>query len=1064
MTFMMRPCAPHPAAPSLRHTLNTLSQWTRPMRRSLLLLPALVLACSHSICDAADSSPAKPFQPKQLQVPEGYEVELAAAPPLVEHPTFATFDERGRLYLSESAGVNLSADELLKQLPNSIRMLEDTDGDGKFDRSTVFADKMTFPMGGAWFEGALYVASPPSIWRLEDTDGDGVADRRDEIVSKFGFNGNAADIHGCILGPDGRLYWCDGFHGHEFTDATGKVTSKRAGSYIFSCNADGKDVRIHCGGGMDNPVEVDFTPAGEMLGTVNILYTRPRVDCFVHWLHGGAYPHRETVVNELKVTGDFLGPVHKFGHVAVAGALRYRSGALDPAWKNSFFTTFFNSGSVVRLDLERSGPTYTASQEELLSCSEREFHPTDLIEDADGSLLVVDTGGWFYRGCPTSQYAKPDILGAIYRVRKTGMPRQSDPRGQKIDWTALSHSQLVELLGDARFAVRERAIDIAAHRDDSITAVLADLRTHQNPQTRLNAVWTLIRRHAMAEALTFLKDADPDVRLTVLNGLGTTPLPAAHAALVQTLQTGSLPEQNAAAVALGRSGNAQSVAPLLAALEQDLDRTREHAVIYALIELNQPQATRAGLKSTSPRTSRGALIALDQMDQGGLTAEDLLPLIAAEDRALQETAIGIFSKHKEWTSHAAGVLESLLKTARETPADAERIQRVAQPFVADPAVGSVIGQFLISPQLPPSIRSALFKALASGQTKVLHESWVKPVSAALTSHDPVQIEEALQILAVCPSKQFQEPLEKLANDEKLTSLQRVLAMQVHSGQLAALTDPAFELLVQLLSAGSPKERFEAARKIGACTLTAGQRESLAGELAAASPAMLTELIRPYGRSVTSADGRAFLEALRNARSLTSISAEELTTLVKNFPADLQPAAQEIVGILKGHRQQQLDRLNALLPKLRSGNVQRGAELFFAEKSKCATCHRIGDQGAKIGPDLSNIGANRAGQDLLESILFPSATIVRDYEPYSLITSDGRVLTGLIARETTETLYLQPQSGDVIAVPRSEIDELAPGTVSIMPAGLDQTLSEQDLADIVAFLQSRKGPHAVLSKP
>ena len=100
-------------------------------------------------------------------------------------------------------------------------MLEDTDNDGRFDRSTVFADKMTYPMGAAWHNGALYVASPPYIWKLQDTTGDGVADKREILVSQFGYTGNAASIHGCFPGPDGRLYWCDGYHGHEFRDDKG---------------------------------------------------------------------------------------------------------------------------------------------------------------------------------------------------------------------------------------------------------------------------------------------------------------------------------------------------------------------------------------------------------------------------------------------------------------------------------------------------------------------------------------------------------------------------------------------------------------------------------------------------------------------------------------------------------------------------------------------------------------------------------------------------------------------------------------------------------------------------
>ncbi|MBT3891631.1 MAG: dehydrogenase, partial [Planctomycetaceae bacterium] len=282
------------------------------------------------------------FIPQQIDVPEGFSIELVAGPPLVEHPTFATFDDHGKLYVCNNAGVNLSADDLEAQLPNSINLLEDTDGDGKFDKSTVFADKMTFPMGGVWHEGSLYVASPPNIWRLTDTTGDGIADKRDIIVDRFGFSGNGASIHGCFLGPDCRLYWCDGYHGHEFKDKDGNVTTSRKGSYIFSSTIAGTDVRRHSGGGMDNPVEVDFTPAGEVLGTVNIFYTRPRADCLVHWLHGGAYPHREQVLAELQTTGPVLGPVHQFGHVAISGTLRYRSGALNHQWRDNMFATFFN--------------------------------------------------------------------------------------------------------------------------------------------------------------------------------------------------------------------------------------------------------------------------------------------------------------------------------------------------------------------------------------------------------------------------------------------------------------------------------------------------------------------------------------------------------------------------------------------------------------------------------------------------------------------------------------------------------------------------------------------------
>ncbi|MEQ9068326.1 MAG: hypothetical protein RLO18_16440, partial [Gimesia chilikensis] len=213
------------------------------------------------------------------------------------------------------------------------------------------------------------------------------------IVDSFGFSGNAASIHGCFRGPEGRLYWCDGRHGHEFKDKSGKVTSKGLAARIFSCNPDGSDIEVHCGGGMDNPVEIDFTPEGEMIGSVNILLTRPRVDCLVHWLEGGVYPHFEDCVAEFKRTGDLLGPITRFGHVAVSGMLRYRSPQFGPEYQGNIFTSIFNTHKVIRTQLVRSGATFETKEEDFLVSDDPDFHPTDVIEDADGSLLVINTGG-----------------------------------------------------------------------------------------------------------------------------------------------------------------------------------------------------------------------------------------------------------------------------------------------------------------------------------------------------------------------------------------------------------------------------------------------------------------------------------------------------------------------------------------------------------------------------------------------------------------------------------------------------------------------------------------------
>lgn len=1012
---------------------------------------------------------------QEITVPEGFTVELAAGPPLVNHPTFATFDDRGRLFVCENAGVNMSAQELEEKLPNSICMLEDTDGDGRFDKSSVFADKMTFPMGGAWHDGALYVASPPNIWRLEDTDGDNMADRREVLVGKFGYTGNAASIHGCILGPDGRLYWCDGYHGHEFKDATGKVTSQRKGSYIFSCLADGSDVRIHCGGGMDNPVEVDFTETGEMLGTVNIMYTRPRSDCLVHWIYGGAYPHREQVLSELKVTGDLLGPVHHFGHVAISGTMRYRSGMLHERWRDNMFATFFNSGKVVRLEISREGSTFQVQQREFLSCESRDFHPTDVAEDADGSLIVVDTGGWFYRGCPTSQFAKPDVLGAIYRVRRQGITPPEDPRGNRIEWKKLSNAALTELLGDDRFIVRERAIAESARRREMILPTLRQTIQHGKLRNRLNAVWALTRivagerltpaqqesadwhTDARAAIRLALDDREPSVRQAACRSVATYPDRSAIARLLELLQDVEPPICREAATALGRIGDVKTVPALLAALEHTHDRSHEHAIIYALIEVNDAAATRAGLIAENAVTRRGALIALDQLDDGGLILDDVVSLVAADDAELQRTAAAVFSRHNDWKPHSAEVMTQLLKSPLSVDLNASVIRKLTAQSLGDESMCKLVGRILSDPTTPVATRNLLLGAMAEGQDVALHDSWIEPLERLLEeSRDLRASELALAALSAIKSDRFQERLNRWGTDESRPTLLRVAALEAAAGQRGSLTDASLALLIGLLDRG-PAESLQSAQRIGGVSLHPTQLIRLAPKLSSAGPSQLQELIRPFQRSRDAEVAKSFLAAMENASSLTSLAPHQFSDAIIHYPRELLPAANGILDRIRSEEQQKVARLDALLPLLDHGDVGRGRELFFSEKTKCVTCHRVGNQGGKVGPDLTTIGANRAARDLLESIVFPSATMVRDYEPYIVSTVDGQVFSGLIARETVDTLFVQQQTGEPIAIARGDIDELASGTVSIMPSGLEQALNEAELADLIAYLKNLTQP-------
>ncbi|MFV1969085.1 MAG: c-type cytochrome, partial [Pirellulaceae bacterium] len=147
------------------------------------------------------------------------------------------------------------------------------------------------------------------------------------------------------------------------------------------------------------------------------------------------------------------------------------------------------------------------------------------------------------------------------------------------------------------------------------------------------------------------------------------------------------------------------------------------------------------------------------------------------------------------------------------------------------------------------------------------------------------------------------------------------------------------------------------------------------------------------------------------------------------------------------------RLKELLAHVRRGDPQRGQRIFLNKKFACASCHRMVFDGGDIGPALTQIGQTRNEQDLLESIVVPSATIVRGYEPWTVVTTDGQVLSGVIQRETSDAIVLTAAADKSSRIDRGDIDEMAPSLVSIMPQGLDRQLTPQQLADLVAFLKS-----------
>ena len=319
-------------------------------------------------------------------------------------------------------------------------------------------------------------------------------------------------------------------------------------------------------------------------------------------------------------------------------------------------------------DLQNHGRATSSSRDN------PDFHPTDVLEDADGRLLVVDTGGWYKLCCPTSQLDKPDVLGGIYRVRRTWRPQWGDRRGDSIDWKKAETAILLAHLADARPFARRRVMAELASRGIRDRADFERGLSSFSAELRRNLVTALTRidsPEARGLAREALMDREESVRWAAIHSVSVRRDVAAAHELVILLNSGNSEIRRAAAEAIGRLGLANSSMFLLSAVAPpkggtSLDRSLEHALIYALIETGDATATARGLQAEDAATRRVALIALDQMPGGDLKSDQVIPLLASTNALLKETALWIIGHHPEWGGEMARWIQDWFKPISST--------------------------------------------------------------------------------------------------------------------------------------------------------------------------------------------------------------------------------------------------------------------------------------------------------------------------------------------------------------------------------------------------------------
>ncbi|MEO5803044.1 MAG: HEAT repeat domain-containing protein, partial [Verrucomicrobiota bacterium] len=956
-----------------------------------------------------------------------------------------------------------AVDEILQQLrPNFIRMIEDTDGDGKFDKSTIFADKLVLPNGALWHNGSLYVAEPPGIWRFTDTNSDGVADKREHIAGKVISNGMSASLHGPVLDPTGKLFWCGGQSGYDLLDKDSELKKGRRAPGVFTLHDDGSNHEIFALGGLANPVEVAFSPEGDVFGTVAILnkIDGQRRDGFMHWIYGGIYNLNGSDPVTIPRTGDPLPPLIHLGQVAPAGIVSYSGSQFGNEFKNNIFFAEFNTHQVIRAKLTRSGSTFRAESEPFLTADDIDFHATDVIEDADGSLLIVNTGGWFRHGCPTSQIAKPEVKGAIYRIRRKGAAVVNDPRGLNLDWAKTSSEAVSKLLSDARPAVAERAVVELAQRINSLPSLKMVLQKSENANARRNAVWALSRigTDAAQKILRLaLNDKNNSVRQSAVYAVGMNRDKNATDILQSIVAQDSEPAiRREAAAALGRIGNPKSVPALLAALDGKNDAFLTHSIIYALIQINNPTATKQGLAAEKSPVQRGALIALEQMPGSELSRKEIVPLLGAKNFDVQKTAFTIAGRRKDLTAEMFQTFKSWLDQPKLSDEQKEFIQTALTGKSLEPGIERAVAEKLSDAETSAPIQQLLLEVVAKSAQKELPANWVASVGKVL-QHGSAELRlQAIEVVQQRDIKKLDASLQQLADDKSSSVSLRIAALAALAPRLENVSESHVALLKESLRAqSSPVLRLASARTISSLQLSDKQIIRLAEFLPEVDPLALPSVLRSFGRKTNDAVGLALVAGLEKAPSAQNLGAGEVARLVSNYSSVVQEKAKPLLAKLGADLEKQKQRLSELSAKISNGDFKHGKEVFFGKKASCFTCHRISGQGGMVGPNLSKIGGIRTGHDLLESVVFPSSSIVQGYHPFNLETTDGEDYSGIIIRETPEAVWIRGTDLAENRVETKKIKNMRESTVSVMPQGLDANLSSQELSDLIAYLQSLK---------
>lgn len=1001
--------------------LRLLTLWKTALAVGRVLVRGAALSCTLQLAAfAADPVPVDgPLTPDKalaaFRLEPGVKIELVAAEPTVESPVAMAFDERGRLYVAENRGYPTGPGE--GQPPaGRIALLEDADGDGRFEKRTDFATGLTFPNGVMPWKGGLIVTCAPDVLYLKDTDGDGKADERKVLFTGFAVSGSTQlRVSHPTLGLDNWVYLTSGLTGGsvvspDFPDRS-PIELKRTdfrfrpdddqyeaadGGAQFGQTFDDWGRRFIC----YNRVQVQHVVLGSRVLKRNpyLAFSETVQNCPAELspepLKGHGAAARLFPISSNVTTADS----HAGTFTAACAVTIYRGTGLPSNYRGGAFSCD-PTGNLIHFDrLEPNGATFSAWRArdgmEFVASPDNWFRPVFLAHGPEGALYVCDM---YRRTIEHPDYLPVEIrkhtdfeggkgMGRIYRVVRNDTPSERLQARRKIDLRSATVADLCRMLADDDGWRRSTAQRLLLERHDRESVKeLAALTT----RSAFEAV------HA----------------LRLLEAFGTLE----NTLLTKALQHPKAPVREVALeIAESRlASDGKLLDPVLALADDGDPRVRFRCAIAC------------GVSDDVRATQAVAQIALRDSGDRWLRAA-AFSSIAGRESAFLDQLLKRRGRQAAGTPELYSELGRLLGASQPKEAWPELIHKIIQIPVSE---------FEVSASLLTGLADALRNkgvARESGAVLAAVVAAAPGDRAADTGALTTIFSTALGFASDAgqPVARRQIALALLAHSDFALAGPRLLALvdtqqpsAVQSGAVRALgsmTDPA--IATDLLA----EERF------------AGYTPTLREEVLSAMLSSPQHLAGILAALENGAIPPSAIDSLRRKRLVES-----------RDPAIRERAAKLFAAGQPGDRTKVYEDYKTVLTL--SPEPENGRAVF---KKTCAVCHRLDREGTAVGPDLFGI-RNQPKEAILMHILIPEAEITPGFAAYVLETKSGRVLTGLVASETATSVTLRQQLGKEETVLRSDIESLVSSKISLMPQSIEKNLSRQELADLVSYLKGEQ---------